>query len=457
MMMSLDLLQESLSREGEAPPATRRHVDVLREELHRLSRSLSGILTQTVPGAPAERFDLAASLTDLVALLAPQARRQAVELETRLPEEPLPVRGYPDRLRQAFLNVAVNALEAMPRGDGSPWKRDGTGRRPRWPCETTAGHPPGGPAPPVRPGLQHEGWRQRHRPPRGARRRGAARGRDPGEERARPRHGRPRHRPPRCRRCLTPPKPHALLVDDDLGFVLGLAEAVQREGFTVSTATTLAQAREEIARQEPDALLVDLQLPDGSGLDLVQPADGRLPPGVVFITGHASVDLAVEALRRGAADFLTKPVDLARVKMALANLGRTRELSREIGVAPRRAAPAGPLRDAWSGRSARCRGSTTSIGKVAPTESTVLVIGETGTGKELVAETMHAMSRRREKPFLPVNCGAIAPGLIESELFGHERGSFTGAERSPPGLLRDARTAARSSWTRSPRCRSSCR
>ena len=116
MLMSLDLLQESLSREGEAPPATRRHVDVLREELDRLSRSLSGILTQTVPGAPPERFDLAASLTDLVALLAPQARRQAVELETRLPEEPLPVRGYPDRLRQAFLNVAVNALEAMPRG-----------------------------------------------------------------------------------------------------------------------------------------------------------------------------------------------------------------------------------------------------------------------------------------------------------------------------------------------------
>ncbi len=116
MMMSLDLLHESLSREGEASVPARRHVDVLREELHRLNRSLSGVLAQTVPGAPAETFDLTGSLADLVALLGPQARRQAVEVEARLPDEALLVRGYPDRLRQAFLNVAVNALEAMPRG-----------------------------------------------------------------------------------------------------------------------------------------------------------------------------------------------------------------------------------------------------------------------------------------------------------------------------------------------------
>jgi signal transduction histidine kinase len=115
MVISVDLLHDSISREG-AAPGLARHADVLREEIRRLSRSLTGILTQTVPAAPPERFDLAGSLADLVTLLAPQARRQSVEVETRLPEEVLPVRGYPHRLRQAFLNVAVNALEAMPHG-----------------------------------------------------------------------------------------------------------------------------------------------------------------------------------------------------------------------------------------------------------------------------------------------------------------------------------------------------
>jgi two-component system, NtrC family, response regulator AtoC len=231
--------------------------------------------------------------------------------------------------------------------------------------------------------------------------------------------------------------PHALLVDDDLGFVLGLAEAVKREGFTVSTATTLAQGREEMARQEPDVLLVDLQLPDGTGLDLVPAADGRLPPGVIFITGHASVDLAVEALRLGAADFLTKPLDFARVKMALANLGRTRARSREIGSLRgelRRLGRFGTL----VGSSHRMQTVYDLVAKVAPTDVPVLVIGETGTGKELVAETLHAMSRRRERPFVPVNCGAIAPGIIESELFGHERGSFTGADRTHRGYFEKA-------------------
>jgi signal transduction histidine kinase len=131
MMITLDLLHERLSPEGAADATTRRHVDVLREELHRLSRSLAGILTQTVPAAPPERFDLTGSLADLVALLAPQARRQDVELEARLPDEPLPVRGYPHRLRQAFLNVAVNALEAMPHGGRLTVEARREGRRAR--------------------------------------------------------------------------------------------------------------------------------------------------------------------------------------------------------------------------------------------------------------------------------------------------------------------------------------
>jgi len=116
MVINLDMLHERLSQDGSADETTRRQVDVLREELQRLNRSLTGILTQTVPMSPPERFDLTGSLADLVALLTPQASKQGVEVETRLPDEPLPMRGYPHRLRQAFLNVAVNALEAMPNG-----------------------------------------------------------------------------------------------------------------------------------------------------------------------------------------------------------------------------------------------------------------------------------------------------------------------------------------------------
>ena len=224
----------------------------------------------------------------------------------------------------------------------------------------------------------------------------------------------------------------ALLVDDDLPFVLGLAEAVKREGFRVATATTLKEARGELARTEPDALFVDMQLPDGSGLELVQQASGRLPQGVVFMTGHANLELAVEALRRGASDFLTKPVDLARVKMALGNLSKSRELSRQLGALRgelRRLGRFGSL----IGGSFRMQEVYDLVAKVAPTDASVLVLGETGTGKELVAKTIHEMSPRHKQAFVPINCGAVSPTLIESELFGHERGSFTGAHRAHRG------------------------
>ena len=226
--------------------------------------------------------------------------------------------------------------------------------------------------------------------------------------------------------------PKALLVDDDEGFVFGLAEAVKREGFEVRTAGTLQEARQALREHDPDALLIDLQLPDGSGLELLQTPEGRLPPGVIFISGNASVELAVEALRLGAMDFLTKPVDFARVKMALANLSRTRELTRQVGALRgelRRLGHFGSL----VGGSRPMQAVYDMVAKVAPTEAAVFVLGETGTGKELVAQTLHDMSRRAKQAFVPINCGAVSPTLIESELFGHEKGSFTGADRSHRG------------------------
>ena len=160
-------------------------------------------------------------------------------------------------------------------------------------------------------------------------------------------------------------------------------------------------------------------------------------PETVLITGQASVETAVEALRRGVADYLTKPVDFARVKTVLANVSRTRELKEEIGGLRGELRKLGRF-GALIGAAPAMQKVYDLIGKVAPTDATVLITGETGTGKEVVAQTIHQLSRRSREPFLPLNCGAVSPNLIESELFGHERGSFTGADRIHKGYFERA-------------------
>jgi two-component system response regulator AtoC len=231
--------------------------------------------------------------------------------------------------------------------------------------------------------------------------------------------------------------PHSLIVDDDRNFSMGLSELVTREGFTTSTAHSLKEARSELSKTYPDVTLVDLNLPDGSGMDLLKDIESGGGGQVILITGHASVDTAVEALRRGASDYLTKPVDFARVKAVLANIVRTRELREEIGNLRgelRELGRFGPM----IGASPAMQKVYDLITKVAHTDATVLLYGETGTGKELVAQTIHALSRRRKESFLPINCGAVSPNLIETELFGHERGSFTGADRMHKGYFERA-------------------
>jgi DNA-binding NtrC family response regulator len=228
---------------------------------------------------------------------------------------------------------------------------------------------------------------------------------------------------------------HALIVDDDVNFQLGLAEGVRQEGFTVATAGTLKEARGELEKNPPDVLFIDLNLPDGNGMELMQETEGL--PETVMITGQASIETAVEALRRGVSDYLTKPVDFARVKMVLANVTRARELKQEIGTLRgelRRLGHFGSL----IGASEPMQKVYDMIGKGAPTEATILLTGETGAGKEVVAQTIHGLSRRSREPFLPLNCGAVSPSLIESELFGHERGSFTGADRVHKGYFERA-------------------
>ncbi len=229
----------------------------------------------------------------------------------------------------------------------------------------------------------------------------------------------------------------ALIVEDDVGFRESLAMLVAREGFEVHEVSGLEAARERIAESPPDVVLVDLNLPDGDGIALMRDELLRATSEFIVVTGNASVESAVQSLRDGALDYLTKPIDRARLKSILAGVSRTRGFKLELNRLRRE------LRQL--GRFGRLVGRTPSmqsvydlIERVAPTEAGVLLTGESGTGKEVAAETIHALSRRRGGPFLAVNCAAISKSLIESELFGHEKGSFTGAENRRRGYFEEA-------------------
>jgi DNA-binding NtrC family response regulator len=231
--------------------------------------------------------------------------------------------------------------------------------------------------------------------------------------------------------------PTALLVDDDHPSLTALSELIEREGFEVRTAESCEKARSELAGERFDVVLCDLQLPDGNGLDLLGAVDPASSAEFVFITGYGSIDSAVEAFRGGAVDYLTKPIDVRRLKKILVNVTQATQLREEVGSLRDELRSLGHFGKMMGG-SAAMQQVYDMILRVAPTEASVLVTGETGTGKELVAETVHALSRRARKPFVAVNCGAIAPTLIESEFFGHERGSFTGAERKHRGVFERA-------------------
>jgi DNA-binding NtrC family response regulator len=228
-----------------------------------------------------------------------------------------------------------------------------------------------------------------------------------------------------------------VVIDDHAETLSALGEFVKREGFTVDGADTVEKGRAAIAGSKPDVVLIDLNLPDGSGLDLLDQIDPHAVPAVVLITAHASVETAVEALRRGVTDYLVKPVDVDRLRAILSDITRTRGLKEEISELRQRMPSAGRF-GLLVGRSEALLGIYDLISRVAPSNAAVLITGESGSGKEMVARTIHELSRRRHGPFVPVNCGAISPSLMESELFGHERGSFTGAERRHRGYFERA-------------------
>ena len=230
---------------------------------------------------------------------------------------------------------------------------------------------------------------------------------------------------------------HALIVDDDSDTAEMLAELVASQGFTAATARTMRDARRQLATSVPDVIFLDLVLPDGKGIELFDDKAALADTEVVLITGHASLETSIEALRLGAADYLIKPVNPAQVQGILERVMRPGELQAEITDLRQELDRTGRFGDIWGGSPAMKR-VYEQVSRVAATAVTVLVQGESGTGKELVAQTIHSLSRRRGRPFLAINCGAISPHLMESEIFGHEKGSFTGANRQHLGFFERA-------------------
>ncbi len=231
--------------------------------------------------------------------------------------------------------------------------------------------------------------------------------------------------------------PQALLVEDDASALAALKTLIEARGFETVAVQTLQRAREEIEANIPDLAILDLELPDGLGTELLSELDAGLDTEVVVITGHGTVDSAVDALHSGVFDYLTKPIDPKRLERVLTGVTRTLALRKEVSELRKNLRRLGRF-DQLVGSSTAMQSVYDLISRVARTSSSVLLTGETGTGKDLTAETIHRVSRRAKGPFVAVNCGAIHSSLIESELFGHEPGSFTGAHRTRRGLFEQA-------------------
>jgi two-component system response regulator PilR (NtrC family) len=230
-----------------------------------------------------------------------------------------------------------------------------------------------------------------------------------------------------------------LIVDDEASLLEFLALLFQEEGLRVTTADCATRARELLHQDSFDLVLCDITMPDGSGLDLLEEIKEECGErtAVIMMTAYTSTAAAVEAMKRGAYDYVSKPFDVEELKVLVKKALDRIELYDENAYL-RRELEGRYTFSSIIGKSRRMRDIFALIEKVAKTPSTVLIHGESGTGKELIARAIHYNSPRADRRFLSINCGALPENLLESELFGHERGAFTGAVRDKNGLFQEA-------------------
>ena len=230
-------------------------------------------------------------------------------------------------------------------------------------------------------------------------------------------------------------KLRVLFVDDDES-ISGLLESeLPRMGHAATICRSPGEAITTVEKNTFDAAIVDLRMPGGSGWDVIDHLREHSPEtAYVISTGHGSMDDAIRAVRMGAYDFLPKPVSLFEISAVLQRIGEKKSLENKNEALKSRLQQVEGRSD-LIGESAGMQRVKKLIDKLAPTDSSVLILGETGTGKEMVAKRIHEQSERADAPFVAVNCGAIPENLVESELFGHRKGAFTGADSARTGLF----------------------
>ena len=229
--------------------------------------------------------------------------------------------------------------------------------------------------------------------------------------------------------------PAILVVDDDDAFRNVMVAELTRMHYRATGVGTANDAVRYVVQHEPDIVLLDLRLGSANGLDVLQSIREKSPPtDVIMVTGHGTIDTAIESIRKGAFDYVAKPCPLDELDVRIRRALERQSLRRRTTLLERGLTPP-DLGSAFIGESDQFRRVLHLIDRAAPTDSTVLISGETGTGKEMVAKLLHARSLRRARPFVVVECAALHEALLQSELFGHERGAFTGAERAKAGLF----------------------
>src|SRR5580765_1105371 len=226
-----------------------------------------------------------------------------------------------------------------------------------------------------------------------------------------------------------------LIVEDEPTTRLGLTELVSTWGFTTESAADGQEALQRITTFRPSIIISDLVMPRMGGLELLRALKDEGPAlTIVILTAQGTVETAVEAIKEGAYDYLTKPVEPQRLKILLDKVVERQDTLREVKVLRKQLREHGTF-GKMIGNSAQMRRVYQTIEQAAPTQASVLIWGESGTGKELVAQTIHQISPRAQMPFVPINCAAIPETLLESEIFGHEKGAFTGASDRRQGCF----------------------